>query len=142
MDVVEAGALVSCCRPAPPCLAMMAVILPAMSLTVRASIKSSSSIMIPNWLSAASMMIGRRLERMARSFRRSISGWISSRSYPVASMMMRMSRSRRSWPSGTPAAAGDAGTGMAGVERAELAGKNLLLAFGRPGTGKHGFDNV
>ena len=75
-------------RPSPSCLAMISEILSAMSFTVRTSIKSSNSMVIPNWRSAASMMIGRRLERMERSRLRSMSGSISSRLNPVASMMM------------------------------------------------------
>ena len=44
--------------------------------------KSSNSMVIPNWRSAASKMTGRRLERMESSLLRSISGWISSRLNP------------------------------------------------------------
>ena len=65
----------------------------AMACTVRTPIKSSSLIVIPNSFSAASIITGRRLERMARSDLMSISGSISSLSYPVASMMIRMTRS-------------------------------------------------
>ena len=81
----------------PPCAAIILERLWAMSFTVRAPIKSSNSILMPNWRSAASMMMGRRLDRIERSFLRSISGCISSRSNPVASMMIRISLSIRSW---------------------------------------------
>ena len=104
------------CTPGPPCLAMIMEILWAMSFTVRTLIKSSSSIVIPNWRSAASMMMGRRLDRMERSFLRSMSGWISSRLNPVASMMIRISLSMRSWSSDASPGAGAACCKMAGVE--------------------------
>ena len=114
-------ALVPVGRLPPGCLAITPDIRCAMSFTVRASINSSKSIVIPNWRSAASMMMGRRLERTERSFLRSISGLISSLSNPVASMMIRISLSISFWWTGASSKAGEtfpmiAGAGSRGAD--------------------------